>query len=239
MNHSRLGKFTYTELRDIALDMGIKPRKSKDKLIKDITEYIKNYNNSITYERQKQLGDRGKEGVTYLVRSPGESKYAMKTFRKRKSSNTLRKEAELQRQASTVGICPNIVDINTEDKYIVMQKMDKHLVEVMKEQNGDLTIQQQKQIVKIFKNLDNVKVFHGDSNIMNYMYKGRKLYIIDFGMSKYIDNKLIKKLGTSTPNMDIGLLGFILKLKELKTPSSAYSHLKTFISESDRQRFKL
>ena len=239
MNSSKLTKFNFNELKNMALEMGLKSRRSKELLIQDITRSLEQYNNSISYERYEQLGDRGKEGVTYLVRSPGNSKYAMKTFKKRKSSNTLKLEADLQRQASTVGICPDIVDINMNDKYIVMHKMDKHLTEIMLEQEGDLTLQQQKDIVRIFKKLDSVKVFHGDSNILNYMYKGKKLYIIDFGMSKEINDKLIKKLGTSTPNIDIGLLGFILKLKELKTPTSSYSHLKTYISESECQRFDL
>jgi len=231
-------KIKFRELKNMANDIGLRSRRSKDLLIQDIVELLDSYQN-LNYERYEQLGDKGKEGVTYLVRSPGRTKYAMKTFRKRKSSNTLRKEAELQRIASTVGVAPDVIDVNEEEKFIVMDKMNKHLFDVMKSQNGELKVEQQKQIVRIFKKLDNVNVFHGDSNILNYMYKGSRLYIIDFGMSKKINDNLIKKLGTSTPNIDIGLLGFILKLKSLKCPQSSYSHLKTFISENERKRFLL
>lgn len=233
MNSTTLKKFTFHELRDMALKMGLKSRRSKELIIKDILE------RQVKYEICEQLGDKGKEGVTYLVSSPGRTKYAMKTFRKQKSSNTLRKEAELQKIASNIGVAPIVYDINEEEKYIVMEKMNRHLLQDMKKQEGDLTNKQQKDIVKIFKKLDDAKVFHGDSNILNYMYKGTKLYIIDFGMSKEINDRLIRKLGTSNPNIDIGLLGFILKLKQLHCPPSSYSYLKTFISGYERNRFKL
>jgi hypothetical protein len=109
----------------------------------------------------------------------------------------------------------------------------------MKEQNGNITEIQQKQIIKIFKLLDKAKVFHGDSNILNYMFKGKKLYIIDFGMSQLIDEKLIKKLGIDTPNLTLMNLGFILKLKELSCPSSSYSYLLTFVSNKDKSKYDL
>lgn len=236
MNIAKLNNLSFREIKDIALELGLKSKRSKELLIKEILEYIKK---PVKYDICKQLGDKGKEGITYLVRSPGKTKYAMKTFRKQKSSNTLRKEAELQNKASLIGIAPKIYNVNEEEKYIVMDKMNRHLVEDMKKQNGNLTEKQQKNIVKIFQKLDRINVFHGDSNILNYMYKGSKLYIIDFGLSKKIDDSLIKKLGTSNPNIDIGLLGFILKLKSLNCPSSSYSYLKTFISENERKRFKL
>lgn len=238
MNSSKLENLNFPEIKSIAIELGLKMRRSKELLIQDILQYL-NDCNKIKYERYEQLGYKGKEGVTYLVRSPGGKRYAMKTFRKAKSSNTLRKEAELQRLASTVGVAPNVIDVSEEEKFIVMDKMSKHLIDVMKNQDGNLTEEQQKQIVKILKKLDKVNVFHGDSNILNYMYKGSRLYIIDFGMSKEINNNLIKKLGTPTPNIDIGLLGFILKLKELRCQPSSYSYLKSFISENEQKRFKL
>jgi tRNA A-37 threonylcarbamoyl transferase component Bud32 len=163
----------------------------------------------------------------------------MKTFKKTKSSERLRQEAELQQMASEFGIAPKVIDIDTVSKYIVMEKMDKHLVDVMKEQNGDLTEEQQQQIIHIFKKLDEAKVFHGDSNILNYMYKKNKLYMIDFGMSKKIDDKLIKKLKTNTPNMSLMNLGFILKLKELDCPPSSYTYLMTFVSDKDKEDYRL
>ena len=71
------------------------------------------------------------------------------------------------------------------------------------------------------------------------MFKNKKLFIIDFGMSKEIDDKLIKKLGTNTPNIDLMNLGFILKLKELNCVESSYSHLLTYVSETEKVKFNL
>ena len=120
-----------------------------------------------------------------------------------------------------------------------MEKLDKHLMDVINKQNGNITEEQQKQIIHIYKSLDLSEVFHGDSNILNYMFKKNKLYIIDFGMGKIIDEKLKKKLGTKTPNLTLMTLGFILKLKELNCPSSAYSYLLTFVTVEDRAKYYL
>jgi len=163
----------------------------------------------------------------------------MKTFKKTKSSDRLRLEAQLQEKASIFDICPKIIDIDTVSKYIVMEKLDKHLFEVIKDQKGILTEDQQKQLIHIYKCLDEAKVFHADSNILNYMFKKNKLYIIDFGMAKLIDDKLIKKLGTPTPNISLMNLGFILKLKELECPEVSYSYLLKFVSEKDKENFRL
>ena len=191
------------------------------------------------YTKYEQLGNTGKEGVTYLVRNENGDEYAMKTFKKTKSSSRLQNEADLQIIASQYEVSPKIIEINTEEKYIVMEKLDKHLFDVMKKQNGNLTKLQQQQIIKLYKNLDKAGVFHGDSNILNYMFKEKKLYMIDFGMSKYIDDNLFKKVGTRNPNLDLMTLGFILKLKELKCPETSYSYLLTHVSESDREKYKL
>ena len=120
---------------------------------------------------------------------------------------------------------PQVYDVNTDDKFIVMEKMDKHLIEVMKKQNGNLTKKQQLDIIKIYKKLDEANVFHGDLNILNYMYKNRKLYIIDFGMYSYIDDCLKKKLETDTSNLTLMTIAMIIKLKELYCPSDSYTYL--------------
>lgn len=199
---------------------------------------IKNSKNKV-YKKYEQLGNIGKEGITYLVKDENGNEYAMKTFKKTKSSSRIENEAELQKKASIYEISPKIIDVNLEEKYIVMEKLDKHLFDVMKKQNGNLTKLQQQQIIKIYKNLDKSGVFHGDSNILNYMFKDKKLYMIDFGMSKCIDDNLIKKVGTKNPNLDLMTLGFILKLKELKCPESSYSYLMTHVSDLDKAKYQL
>ena len=242
MDISKLKKLSYKELQDIAIDMDIKIPKKKDELILNMMDCFKKWeeykkSNIDKYEKIKQLGNKGKEGVTYLVRTKDKKEYAMKTFKKNKSSDKIRKEAEIQTKASEFGISPKVIEIDTVSKTIIMEKMDTHLTDIMTQQNGDLTLSQQKQIIGIFKNLDKAKVFHADSNILNYMFKNKKLFIIDFGMSSEINSKLIKKLGTDTPNLNIMNLGFILKLKELSCPESSYKYLLTYINEAEKKRF--
>jgi serine/threonine protein kinase len=244
MNISQLKNLSYTELKDIAKDMDISIPKNKDELVKIMLKCFKEWEKYKKekidkYEKIKQLGEKGKEGLVYLVKTKDGNEYAMKTFKSNKSSDKLRKEAELQCMASEYNIAPKVIEIDTVKKTIVMEKMDTHLIESIQKQEGDLTETQQKQIIKIYKELDKAKVFHADSNILNYMYKGKKLYIIDFGMSKEIDDKLIKTLGTSTPNIDLMNLGFILKLKELNCKESSYSYLLKYVSDDNKIKFGL
>lgn len=165
----------------------------------------------------------------------------MKVFKTSKSTDSINKEIELQKIAAMHNIGPQIYDTNVKNKhkYIVMDKMTIHLYDVMKKQNGLLTQTQQKDIIQLYKNLDKALVFHGDSNILNYMYKKNKLYLIDYGLSKHITQKLIKSLGTDKPNMKFMLLGFVLKLKELKCPKESYIYLIKYISEEDKKNFHL
>lgn len=244
MDRSKLEKFSYNELKDIAKDLDLKIRRSKDGMIDDILEVFQEFeqykqDKVDKYTRGEQLGKSGKEGTTYLVTTNRGEEYAMKTFRSRKSSGTLRKEAELQKRAADYGVAPNVVDIDTVSKYIVMEKMDRHLLDVMRKQGNELTRHQQKQIIKIFKGLDDTGVFHADANLLNYMYKGKKIYIIDFGMAKDITETLKRKLGTNTPNMTIMNLGFVLKLKDMDCPPSSYSYLAKYLTDDQRQQFNI
>lgn len=244
MDITQLKLLSYKELKEIAVNMDLEIPKKKEDLILEMLKCFKEYEKYkkekiYKYEKIKQLGEKGKEGITYLVKTKDNIEYAMKTFKKFKSSERLRKEAFLQEKASEFNIAPKIIEIDTVSKYIVMEKMDEHLIDKMKKQDGNITELQQKQIIRIFKLLDKAKVFHGDSNILNYMFKGKKLYIIDFGMSKLIDEKLIKTLGIETPNLTLMNLGFILKLKELKCPESSYSYLITFVSNKDKSKYGL
>ena len=120
-----------------------------------------------------------------------------------------------------------------------MEKMDTHLVDVMKKQKGNLKRSQQYEILNIFEKLDEVGVFHGDSNILNYMIKGDKIYIIDFGFSKEINERLVKKLGTSTPNIRIMTLGLVLKLREMNYPPSSWKYLKRRLSNDEIEKFQI
>jgi tRNA A-37 threonylcarbamoyl transferase component Bud32 len=191
------------------------------------------------YKMYNQIGNTGKDAKTYLVKDKYNNEYAMKTFKKSKSGKKIAEEVALQKICSDAGISPKVVDYDTESKFIVMEKMEGHLFDVINEQRGVLTKEQQEQVIRIFKTLDKVGVFHGDSNMMNYMYRGDRLYIIDFGYGKQIDESQIKKLGTQHPNMEIMLLGFILKLREFKCPADSYKTLAKYLPHQKREEFNL
>jgi tRNA A-37 threonylcarbamoyl transferase component Bud32 len=244
MDYSLLQENTYGDLKKMAKEMGLQSRKSKSEYIADIQQAFGEYEKYKTtkvdkYTRIRQLGNKGKEGTTYLVRDLNDREFAMKTFRKTKSSNTLKNEYILQKVASKAGIAPRVVEYDSVSKYIVMEKMDIHMVDVMKKQEGNLLKWQQNQIIDIFKTLDKVGVFHADSNILNYMMKSKKIYLIDFGFSKEITSRLCKKLGTDTPNMRMMTLGLVLKLKEMKCPPSAWKYLRRHISKEECDRFHI
>ena len=242
MDYSLLEKTSFGELKKMAKDMGLESKRSKTEYITSIQKAFQEYEQYKKkkvdkYRRVRQLGNKGKEGICYLVKDNKDKEFAMKTFRKTKSSNTLKAEYILQKKAASVGISPRVVEYDSVSKYIVMEKMDQHLLDVMKKQNGSLTKSQQVQIIEIYEKLDEIKVFHGDSNLLNYMLKGKKIYIIDFGFSKEINQKFIKKLGTDNPNLKIMTLGFILKLKDLKYPPTSWKYLKKYISDENIKKF--
>jgi tRNA A-37 threonylcarbamoyl transferase component Bud32 len=239
-----LEKYTLPELKDIANKMGLRSRRSKKSMIIDISEafseYENYYNDKVSkYTKIRQLGNKGKEGITYLVEDKYKKQYAMKTFRKTKSSNTLKKEYKLQKKASKVGISPCVYEYDTVSKYIVMDKMDGHLLDAMKKQRGSLHKYQQKRILEIFRKLDSIGIFHGDANLANYMLKGKQIYLIDYGFAKIIDDRLVRSLNTETPNSDLMLLGFVLKLKEFNCPPESYKYLLPYISDGDKEKFRL
>lgn len=246
ISEKELNLFNFSKIKNIAyeLDINIK-NKTKEELIIEILKCFKIYEDYKKkyvdkYIKIKQLGEKGKEGLTYLVRTVKDGKeYAMKTFNKNKSSSSLVNEAKLQKLASKVGVAPEVYIVDTYSKYILMEKMDTHLVDYMKLNNGNLTKKQQLDIIEIYKKLDNIGVLQGDSNLINYMYKKDKLYLIDYGMAKKITPSFCKEVGTNTPNLTLMTLGMIIKLKELKCPDSSYKYLLKVIPDETKLKFKL
>lgn len=229
-------------LQAIAKDLELPPSVvsgDKTNLIKNITKcfktyevYKKNYHDK--YPRIKQIGNIGKEGITYEV-----DKYAVKTFKKHKSKAKIMLEATLQADAAKHGVAPRVIDLDLIGNSIIMDRLDRHLIEQMQRDGNILRDKYQVQLLNIFKKLDDARVFHGDSNILNYMMQGDKVFIIDFGMSKRIDGRLELKLGTSQPNSDLMLLGFILKMKELGFSKQSYARLLKDVPEKTRANFGL
>ena len=244
MEKSSLQTYSFDELKKMAAEMGLQKKKRKLDYISAIQDAFNEYeiykkNKLDKYTKIKQLGNKGKEGITYLVKDLRDKTFAMKTFRKNKSSEALKQEYYFQKKASKIGISPRVVEYDSVSKYIVMEKMDSHLIDIMTTQNGNLSRIQQSRIIDIFKKLDSIKIFQGDSNILNYMVKENTIYMIDFGLSKDISTKLIKHLGTETPNIDIMTLGLILKLKELGCPSSSWKYFKKYISTENIIKFNI
>ena len=162
-----------------------------------------------------QLGSSGKEGTTFLVKNKRGEEYAMKMFPKQKSAAMLLKEAAFQKQAACHGLAPQVKDVDEDNKYIVMEKLDKNLFDIVKKNNGEIPDTVQKKIINIIKKMDGTGVFHGDPNPANFMLKGNTMYMIDYGFAKDIDDRLIKKYETDTPNTKFMILGLILKLKDI------------------------
>jgi predicted Ser/Thr protein kinase len=239
----KLEKYSLPELKKMALDMDLQMRRSKGEMIKDITEAFKEYEEYKRekidkYKRCEQLGDKGKEGTTFLVKDRNGREFAMKTFRREKSSLTLKREFLLQKKASRKNITPRVYDYDTVSKYIVMEKMDRHLYDEIKKK-GLLSKKYQERILEIFDKLDEVGVFHGDANILNYMIKDGEVYIIDFGFSKEITPRVLKKLETSRPNYHLMTIGLILKLKELSLEEKCYRYLKKALPVEYIVKYKL
>lgn len=238
-----LERYNLNELKQKAEKMGLKPRRSKSEMIKDITDAFKEYekykrDKIDRYKKIEKIGE-GKEGTTYLVKDRKGRELAMKTFRKGKSSSNMSREIEFQKKASKKGISPRIYNHDTVSKYIVMEKMDCHLYEVLNRQKGILTRSQQHRIIEIFNRLDDIGVFHNDANLCNYMVKDKQIYIIDFGFAKEITPRLVKKMGTENPNSKIMLLGFILKLKDKNVPEKSWKYLKKHLSKESVEKFNL
>ena len=150
-------------------------------------------------ETNKQLGKTGKEGTVYLVKID-DIEYAQKTFKKTKSVTNIKREVDFQIKAAEVNVAPKVIDVNLKNKSITMEKMDKTVLEVLKDQDGVLTDDQQRKILKLYKKLDKIGILHNDANPLNLMIKGDEWRLIDYGMTKKIG-----KTHKENPNLTICL----------------------------------
>lgn len=204
-NIDELSRLDITNLRKYA-KMLVVPRFStfkRDELISEILLKL-----SERFVKIKTLGHPGKEGTTYMVYDNETRSYkAMKCFRKKKSGNTLQKEADLQKIAAEAGIAPNVIYVDTDKKFIVMDRLHRTLNDILREQKNILTPRQQTYILQLFMDLDKCGVFHNDPNPANIMEKHGKFYMIDYGFAKSTDSKDIKsRKNINYELMPIGLL---------------------------------
>lgn len=159
------------------------------------------------------LGKKGKDGTIYKVLKKKVPMVA-KIFRKNKNSEEIEQEYKFQKKAYTLGIAPKTYGYNTNGgkKYILMEKMDETLYEVLKKNDYVMPAKYQKQLIEIMQILDYNNIFHSDTSPLNFMTKKGELYIIDFGMSCKIDKKCIGKNGEN-PNVKLGIIFFIVKTR--------------------------
>lgn len=190
------------------------------------------------YIKISQLGKPGKEGTVYLVVDSGTGrKYAMKTFRKTKSGKTLEKEAFYQYLASKQGISPRIIEYNSDEKYIVMEILNRTLIDVVMAQNGKLYTEQQNQILTLYKKLDSIGIMINDANPLNIMEKDGKFYAIDYGFAKFTDHKDFKDY--HYPNFQLMPLGLLLWLKERRCSTREWTVIRNAISPEVRNKMNV
>ena len=154
-----------------------------------------------TYEQRDYAS--GKEGSIHVINLQG-NRAILKQFKKTKSSDRIRREAEFQLAAYNIGIAPEPFAIDIEAKRIFMCGIESRLVDIAKQRNPPaLTANEQLQLVLCMKKLDSIGILHNDGNCLNVMCQiengSNRIYIIDYGMAKQIDNKVLRK--TNTPNL--------------------------------------
>ena len=112
-----------------------------------------------------------------------------------------------------------------------MQALDKNLFDLMKKKNGKISQKYQKEMLKIFKTLDQIGIFHKDPSPLNFMLDSKDdLYIIDFGMASNIN----KQKDGSNPNYDQMTLGMLLKLRSV-CPNVTYKVLEKSLAPHLKQ----
>lgn len=228
-------KFSFYQLKNIAEDFGIDSyKKSKPDLYQMILKHfsveereIQPTKRKCIYKKIKQIGRGGTDSTVYLTKK-GSKEYVMKTFHSNVKKADIKKE--VQNQLLAKGLSPEVIDFDYDDRYIIMEKMDTHVVDYITKNKGKFPLKHQKRLIELFTSLDNNGIYQSDPNILNYMLKDDKIFMIDFGMSKSINKSLIKKMGTNNPNMKYTLLSFICKLKEGNCDPKSYSHLIKYVN---------
>lgn len=166
---------------------------------------------------QKSPQKKGKDGTVTLIRS-GRVK---KTFRRNKNRELIEKEVNFMKKGYRLGVSPKIYEYfsgeDDENPYIVMEELDKTLVDTINRSKGKMSKEHQRQVISILSILDKNLIFHGDVSPLNFMTgkgeKKDKLYIIDYGMAKDMDEAFIKK-HSKDANIKLGITVFILKIRE-------------------------
>lgn len=181
----------------------------------------------LSYTYVKQLGREGKEGRTFLAIDTDSNQVAVKVFKKDKKAVEIAREVEMQTIASAHGIAPPVIQYDIDGRYIVMDKLDTNLYDCFVQQKGQLTLEQQQAVIRLFKRLDECKVFHADPNPLNFMAKNEQWYMIDYGFAMPIVTKTIIRFG-ETPNMKHMPTALVNKLRKVY-PDAKLEYIESFI----------
>jgi predicted Ser/Thr protein kinase len=130
---------------------------SKAQIKKDIISFLNKDENSYKkiYQAYEQIGNVGKEGIVYIIKDQHGKEFAMKQFRKSKSSKKLETEFDLQKQASVFKVCPQVYDVNIKEKYIIMENI--HIVNPKEQLTSPIKIENFDLLLKVIE-----KKFDGD-----------------------------------------------------------------------------
>jgi predicted Ser/Thr protein kinase len=192
----------------------------------------------MVWKKLEQLGTKGKDGRTYLVRNEKGQIAAMKTFRRNKSLCKLRQEYDLQLLAHQAGVAPRPWYYNARHRYIIMDKLDGHLFH-SGSQPYYLSEKNQRNIIILLQRLDRAGVFHNDGNLNNFMYGNGRLYIIDYGLAEIITPELCQKLGTNRPNLTMMSIALVAALRRNNSPQSSYNILINTIPIETQKKYGL
>lgn len=183
----------------------------------------------LSFETDEQLGNDGKEGVTYagivskryrkdvmgivVSLSRGEP-IAVKTFKSTKSGARIRREASFQQRCAKVDVSPTVYAVDTTKKYIAMEQLESQPVKTYAGTSLPDTLQYQ--LCALMHRMDTIGVLHNDMNAHNIMLnRSGRPYVIDFGLSKEIRAKERKKFGDN-PNISVTLWGLVRGFKRYK-----------------------
>jgi tRNA A-37 threonylcarbamoyl transferase component Bud32 len=153
------------------------------------------------FEVLRQLGQDGAQGIVSLVEFPNGLRAAMKQFKPTKSSARIRAEADFQQRAAEAGIAPDVMHVDVEKKRIFMEPMSRRIVDVVKGSHPKF----RDDLLHIMQTLDDIGILHNDGNALNLMLDfNDELRILDFGLSKEINDKVRKKW-EGEPNIRVTL----------------------------------